>query len=95
MESELINMPWYVKLALALGGAALAWKLAKSGAKKATKSLVKSILSKSPALRKFAISHAKNIDDIINEIEAGVEEAISEELDKDKPKDPSEATPEN
>ena len=88
MENELVNLPWYLKLALALGGAALAWKLAKSGANKGAKALVKALLSKSPALRRFAVSHAKNIDDIINEIEAGVEEAIAEEAEKDRPAEP-------
>lgn len=75
---ELLNLPWYAKLFLAVGGAALVWRIAKDGVKAGTKMLVKAALKRFPSLRAFAIAHANAIDDLINEIEAGVEEAIAE-----------------
>ncbi len=77
------NLPWYAKLFLAVGGAALLWKVAKDGVKAGTKMGVLWLLKKSPAARKFAIDHAKSIDDLINEVEAGVEEAIAEAAGED------------
>jgi hypothetical protein len=84
----LSNLPWYLKLALSLGGAALLWRLFKDGAKRGTKAAVKYILKRFPLVRAFAKAHAKDIDDLINEVEAGVEEAIAEAVEEDKPKDP-------
>ena len=81
------SLPWYAKLFLAIGGAALLWKVAKDGAKAGTKMAVKWVLAKSPAARQFAIDHAQAIDDLINEIEAGVEEAIAEEAALKVPKE--------
>jgi hypothetical protein len=90
---EMINMPWYFKLLLAMGGAALLWKVAKDGVKAGTKMAVKAVLARSPRIRKLAIAHAKHIDDLINEIEAGVEEAIQEAADADKPVTPPPSPP--
>lgn len=75
---DAMTLPWYAKLFLAVGGAALVWKVAKDGVKSGTKMAVKALLKRSPKVREFAVAHAKAIDDLINEIEAGVEEAISE-----------------
>ena len=76
---------WYVKLFLAVGGAALLWKVVGDGVRAGTKMAVLYILNKFPPARSFAIAHKDRIDALLNEIEAGVDEAIESEAAEDKP----------
>lgn len=79
---------WYVKLFLAVGGAALIWKLAKGQAKNAAKDAAKKLMIKFPSFRAFMIAHKVDIDEIVDSVQAGVDEAVDEEAATDAPKAP-------
>lgn len=82
---DMMNLPWYVKWALgALIATGLLWKLLKGNVRSSARWAVRKLMDKSVVVRELLKKHKDAIQELLDEVEAGVKEGIELEEKEDQ-----------